>query len=191
MKKNILFLLIFPLIFSACTGIKTTTEFDPDINFSQYKTYTFLPWNKQSDEILTDRDKEYFRDAIRTDLNILGFQESKGEADLAINVFIIVDEKTGTVAYTDFYTSGIGVGYYYGPWGYNSLGGVSPYTTIHGYDYKQGTLVLDLLDVKKKQLAWQGIAHKTLESNPSQAEQNIKMIINKLFKDFPLEKKKK
>lgn len=191
MKKNILLLIILPLFFSACSSLKTTTEFDPDVDFTKYHTYIFLPWNKQSDEILSKRDKKYFRDAIRSNLNLLGYTETDKEADLAINIFIIVDEKTGTATYTDFYTSGTGVGYYYGPWGYNNPGGVSPYTTMHSYDYKQGTLVLDLLDIKKKQLAWQGIAHKTMESNPSNAEQNVNIIINKLFRDFPVERKKK
>jgi len=189
MRKYIL-LLLLPIIISACSSLKTTTEYDPDVDFTQYKTYIFLPWNKQSDEILTDIDKERFRNAIRADLNILGYTESKTEADLAINIFIIVDDKTGTATYTDFYTSGTGVGYYYGPWGYNNPGGVSPYTTMHSYDYKQGTLVLDLLDVKKKQLAWQGIAQKTLDSAPNNSGQNIIEIIDKLFKDFPVPVKK-
>ncbi|MCK5776215.1 MAG: DUF4136 domain-containing protein [Bacteroidales bacterium] len=189
MRKYLL-LLLLPIFMSACSSLKTTTEYDPDVDFTQYKTYLFLPWNKQSDEILTDIDKKRFRDAIRTDLNILGYTESNTVADLAINIFIIIDEKTGTTSYNDFYTSGTGVGYYYGPWGYNNPGGVSPVTTMHSYDYQEGTLILDLLDVKKKQLAWQGIAHRTLDSKPKDADQNIKEIIDKLFRDFPIEVKK-
>jgi len=191
MKKIVLLLLVLPLIFSSCSSTKVVAEYDPAVDFTVYKTYTFLPWNKQSDEILSDFDKKRFHSAIEYEMTKLGYEKVDNNADLAINVFLIIDQKTGTSAYTDYYTSGVGVGYYYGPWGSNYPGGVSAYTTMHSYDYKEGTLVLDILDVKKKQLAWQGIAKKTIDSNPKSVDQGIKMVVAKLFTKFPVEKKKK
>jgi len=191
MKKLILSLLIIPLIFSSCSSSKMMVEYDPSIDFTQYKTFTFLPWNRQSDEILSELDKRRFHEAITYEMTQLGYERNDKDADLSINVFLIIDQKTGTSMYTDYYTSGIGTGYYYGPWGYNNPGGVSAYTTMHSYDYKEGTLVLDILDVKKKQLAWQGIAQQTIDSNPRSVDQGIKMVISKLFSKFPVEKEKK
>ncbi len=121
----------------------------------------------------------------------IGYTLDNNNPDLTINIFLIVDQKTGTSTYADFYTSGIGVGYYYGPWGYNSPGGVSAYTVMHSYDYNEGTLIVDVLDVKKKQIAWQGIAQKTIKSNPKYDGQGIKEVIAKLFMKFPLEKDQK
>jgi len=189
MKKIALLILLIPILFS-CSSTKVTSEFDPAVDFSQYKTFTFLPWNKQSDELLTERDKKRFRDAVTFEMEKVGYQYSDTQADLSVNIFLIIDKKTGTSMYSDYYTSGIGVGYYYGPWGYNTPGGVSAYTTMHSYDYEQGTLILDILDVKKKQLAWQGIAEKTIKSNPKNDGSGIKMVIAKLFEKFPLEPEK-
>jgi len=191
MKKLILLLILVPLLFSSCSSLKVASEFDPAVDFSQYKTYSFLPWNKQSDEILTNRDKESFRNALSFEMENLGYVKVDNDADLAVNIFIIIDQKTGTSTYADFYTSGTGVGYYYGPWGHNNPGGVSAYTVMHSYDYEQGTLILDILDVKKKQIAWQGIARKTIKSNPKGDGESIKVIMAKLFEKFPLEKDKK
>ncbi len=185
--KNLLYSLLALIVLSSCSGMKVTTDYDPAADFSQYKTYNFLPWNKQSGEILSDYDKRRVRAAATYELEKLGYQKVEGESDLAVNILIIIDQKSGTSTYNDYYTSGVGVGYYYGPWGYNYPGGVSAVTTMHSYDYEEGTIILDLLDVKKKQLAWQGIAKKTLSSAKKGDGSVIKEAMAKLFKDFPLQ----
>lgn len=190
MKKYLLLLLALPFILASCNVTKTTVDYDPAVDFTQYKTYAFLPWNKQSGELLTDKDKKRFREATSYELEKLGYKRIEGKADLAVNLLLIIDQKTGTATYNDFYSSGPTVGYYYGPWGYNSPGGVSVVGTMHSYDYEEGTLIVDLLDVKKKQLAWQGIAKKTLKSNNKGDGTAINEVMAKLFAKFPVPVKK-
>ncbi|OYT15295.1 MAG: hypothetical protein B7C24_13800 [Bacteroidetes bacterium 4572_77] len=183
--------LLFALLLSSCSSTKITSDYDPDVDFKTYKTYSFLPWNKQSDKILSDLDKRRFIAAVSYEMDNIGYTSVPAGGDIAINIFLIIDQKTGTSSYNDYYTSGVGVGYYYGPWGYNYPGGVSTYTTMHSYDYKEGTLILDLLDSKKKQLAWQGTAKAIIDSNPKSVNQGIKTVVSKLFAEFPLNKEKK
>lgn len=189
MNKLFPLLIILAFAFSSCNTTKVIVDYDPQADFSQYKTFSYVPWNKQSDEILSERDKNRFRAATTFELEKLGFVKGEGKTDLAINLFLIIDQKTGTSTYNDFYSSGPTVGYYLGPWGYNNPGGVSVAGTMHSYDYEEGTLIVDLLDVKKKQLAWQGIAKKTIKSkNKGNGDgSGIKLVMEKLFKDFPLE----
>ncbi len=189
MNKLFPLLIILALAFTSCNLTKVTVDYDPQVDFKQYKTYSYVQWNKQSDEILSERDKKRFRDATSFELEKLGFVKGEGKTDLVVNLFLIVDQKTGTATYNDFYSSGPTVGYYYGPWGYNNPGGVSVAGTMHSYDYEEGTLIVDLLDVKKKQLAWQGIAKKTIKSHKKGKGdgEGIKLVMQKLFKDFPLE----
>lgn len=169
--------------------MKVTTDYDPEADFSKYTTFNYLPWSKGSNEILNDFDKKRVRSATTKELEKLGYKKVDGKSDLVVNVMIIIDEKTGTSSYNDYYSSGVGVGYYYGPWGSNYPGGVSTYTTMHSYDYEVGTMILDLLDVEKKQLAWQGIAKKTLSSRKKGDGSAINEAISNLFKEFPLEAK--
>lgn len=115
--KNLLYSLLAIIVLSSCSGMKVTTDYDPAADFSQYKTYNFLPWSKQSGEILSDYDKRRVRAAATYELEKLGYKKVEGEGDLAVNILIIIDQKTGTATYNDYYTSGVGVGYYYGPWG--------------------------------------------------------------------------
>lgn len=185
--KNVLYSFLILLFLASCSGIKITTDYDPEADFSKYKTFSFLPWSKGTSEILSSYDKKRVRAAATYELEKLGFQKVDGKSDMVVNVLIIIDEKTGTATYNDYYTSGVGTGYYYGPWGYNYPGGVSAYTTMHSYDYEEGTMIVDLLDVEKKQLAWQGIAKKTLNSRKKGDGSVIKEAMASLFKEFPLQ----
>jgi len=187
--KNLFYLTITIILFSSCSSMKVTTDHDPNVDFSQYKTFNFLPWSKGSDQILSNYDKKRVRAAATYELEKLGYKKTEEKSDLAVNILVIIDQKSGTSAYNDYYKSGMGVGYYYGPWGYNYPGGVSPYTTMHSYNYEVGTMIVDLLDVNKKQLAWQGIAKKTLSSAKKGDGSAVKEAMAKLFKDFPLKKK--
>lgn len=187
--KNFLYAIISIFLFSSCSSMKITSNYDPNADFSNFQTFTFLPWSKQMGEILTSYDKSRVRAAATQELEKLGYKKTDGKADLAVSILIIVDEKTATATYNDYYTSGPAVGYYYGPWGANYAGGVSSYTTMHSYDYKEGTMIVDLLDVKKKKRTWHGIAKKTLNSRKTGDGSVIKKAMANLFKDFPLEKK--
>lgn len=187
--KNLLYSFIALILLSSCSTLKTTVDYDPEANFSEYTTFNFLPWSKGSDDLLSNYDKKRIRSIATQELEKLGYQKVEGNSDLVVNILIIIDEKTGTSSYNDYYTSGVGVGYYYGPWGYNYPGGVSAYTTMHSYDYEEGTMIIDLLDVKKKQLAWQGIAKKTLNSRKKGDGSAVEEAMSVLFKDFPKETK--
>jgi len=189
MKKILFLSFLLPLLFTSCSSMKYMADYDPAVNFKTYQSFSYLPWNKQSDEILSNIDKKRLRAAVTTEMTKRGYTYTEGNSDLNINIFLIVDHKTGTSTYNDYYSSGPSVGYYYGPWGYNNPGGVSTITTMHSYDYKEGTLLLDILDVSKKQLAWQGIVKGMLRSkpDPEKVDQRIKNVISKLFEEFPVE----
>lgn len=187
MKKIIFLFLLIPFLFIQCSTLKIASDVDSGIDFTQFKTYNFLPFNKQSNDILSDKDKAKLREFVGSELEKRGYTKSTGMPDLAVNIFVIINEKTGTSTYNDYYSSGITVDYYSGPWGYNNPGGVSPFTTMHSFDYKEGTLILDIFDVQKKQLAYQGIAKEVL--NAKTDWKKIENIITKLFNKFPKEPK--
>jgi len=70
-------------------------------------------------------------------------------------------------------------GDYYGTW--------TGYPYVETVDYKEGTLSVDLVDAKKKQLVWQGVAEGEVSE---QAQQNpgpaIDTVVAKIFSNFPL-----
>jgi hypothetical protein len=54
-----------------------------------------------------------------------------------------------------------------------------------------GTLIIDLVDAKAKQLVWRGTARDTIDQDatPEERDKNIKNALNKLFENFPPQQK--
>jgi hypothetical protein len=56
-------------------------------------------------------------------------------------------------------------------------------TTI--YRYAEGTLTIDFIDNKKKELVWQGIGEGTITKNTTKKDENIKEFVTKILALYP------
>ena len=50
-----------------------------------------------------------------------------------------------------------------------------------------GTLAIDIVDARKKAIAWRGLGTKEIDTNakPEKREQNIAKAVEKIFKNYP------
>lgn len=71
-----------------------------------------------------------------------------------------------------------------GGWGWLGSGGTGE-ATITPQSYKEGTLVIDMYDVKTKQLIWRGSAEGTLSDKAEKNEKKLENAVAKMFKYFP------
>ena len=184
MKRNLVkisSLALLAFLFS-CSPVKVVTDQDKTVDFSQYKTYSFLGWQNDSDQIMSEFDKKRMHEAFLSEFTARGLEFVKEGGDMAVSLFIVVDQKTSVTAYTDYYGSG-GYGYrrYGGGWGY----GYST-TTYSESDYLQGTLVMDVFDTTSKDQVWQGVATSTVTEDPSKRETSIPKKVAALMKEFPV-----
>ncbi len=76
-------------------------------------------------------------------------------------------------------TSGWGFGWNPYFWGGN--------TSINRYT--EGTLTIDLIDDKKKELVWQGIGKGVLTKCTEKKDENIKGFVSKILEQYPPQKK--
>ncbi|MCO6358680.1 DUF4136 domain-containing protein [Roseivirga pacifica] len=188
--KNLrkLFGLVLLLAFlSAPAYSQIKSDYSKDADFTGIESYMFAGWQDNSDEILNDIDKKRILDAFKAEMDARGLEHKTSGADVVLTLFVVVDSKTSTTAYTDF-NSTMG---YRGRWGwgygYGGVGTVSATTTYSENDYLEGTLVVDMYDADGKDLMWQGIIKKVVKSNPKKREKTIPKNINKLMKKFPIE----
>jgi hypothetical protein len=89
------------------------------------------------------------------------------------------------------FSSGYGGGY--GPYGWGWGGGWGGGTTsTQVRDILVGTLVIDMADAKKGQLAWRGMATKEVQTqaNPEKRDKSINEAVKKVFKNYPPKIKK-
>jgi hypothetical protein len=113
----------------------------------------------------------------------LTYVESGG--DLVVTLFFVVQDKTSVTYDTDHYGGGYYGGYYgYGPgWGW---GPTYSTTTVREYNYKVGTLVVDVYDRKSEQLVWESIGQGTIDDNPRNREKNIPKAVAQIMEPYPV-----
>src|SRR6201984_355123 len=146
------------------------TDFDPQANFSQYKTYswqTIKPANSLWDARI--------KSAVDAQLAAKGWTQVDSGGD----VCIVAIKTSQTERTLQTFYDGMG-----GGWRWRGFGGFGESTTTE-QDYKEGTLVVDLYDAKTKQLIWRGSAEDTLSSKAEKNEKTLDQGIAKMFKHFP------
>ncbi len=177
---------IISLSFVIANAQKVTIDIDEATDFSKYSSYQFLGWQDESDKIMTDFDKKRMRDAFQEELDARNLKGVDSNADMAISLYIVVNQKTSTTAYTNYH-GGTGYGYRRGGRGWGN--GYST-TSYSENDYLEGTLVMDVFDAESKELIWQGVATGTVKEKPEKREKSIPKSVAKLMKKFPIAKTK-
>ncbi|NOY49586.1 MAG: DUF4136 domain-containing protein [Chlorobi bacterium] len=179
--KKFVFPVLLLLLYS-CSTITVTADYDKDVDFSTYKTFSLMSWREDNNKLLTPFDKKRIEEAVKNEMTARNYTYQETGGELAISVFIILEDRTSYNSYTDYYGR---YGYYYGtPWGW----GGPARTTVSRYDYTQGTIIFNVFDAKEKKLVWQGTAIGEVDSKPANNEKNIKQVVNKVFIKYPINK---
>ncbi len=173
------------MAFSSCDSTKYAFDYDKEADFESFKTYKFLPWAPDNSKRVNDLDKDRLYDAIRSELEIRAIQEVAKDPEMFVNIHVILQEKTGVTAYSDYYSP---YGYSYG-FGYGYGYGTTRYSE---YSYTDGTIVIDVFDAKQKKLVWQVSAAGEVSENQKsyQKEAEIRNLMRKLFSFYPVKPRK-
>jgi len=183
MKSNKTIIIIATLFVAiSLKAQKVTIDLDKSADFSNYKTINFLGWQKDSDQLLNDFDKKRLRDAFANEFQGRGFSRVENNADIEITLYLVLEQKTSTTGYTNYY-GGHYSGYRRGSWGWGNGYASTSYSQS---DYIKGTLVMDVFDAKTKKLIWQSVASGTVKEDPKKREKAIPKTVNKMMKKFPI-----
>lgn len=175
MKTRIIIPALVILLVSACSPtVKVTSDYDKQVDFSTYKTYTFAP--ESMNLPINELNQKRILSSIETELAAKNLSKTES-GDLLVDVRITAKERQESTAYT----SG---GYGYG--GYRWGGGMST-TSISTQTYVDGTLIITLVDAAKKEMVWQGVGVKTIDTDatPEQREKNITTAVAAILKNYP------
>jgi hypothetical protein len=161
------------------SGPEIRVDMDPKTDLRVYRTFAFFePVAVESGQYATLISTR-LKQATRAQLERIGFRYLESEPDLRVNFFLKVVNKQ------EIRSSGSsGAGYY----GYRSgyYGTWSGYPYVETIDYREGTLSIDLVDTKKKQLVWQGIAEGEVQDetlkDPGPA---VDKVVALIFSNFP------
>ncbi|MHA7099066.1 DUF4136 domain-containing protein [Roseivirga pacifica] len=158
------------------------SDYSKEADFSKIKTYSFAGWQKESGDVINEIDQKRIQNAIAAELEKRGLEYKEDNADAVVTLFAVVDTKTSRSSYTNF-NGGYG---YRGRWGWGAMP-LTATTQYTEYDYRVGTLVIDMYDNDEKELIWQGVISSTVKENPKNREKRIQRRVAKLFKQIPIE----
>jgi hypothetical protein len=181
MVKSISTLIItFQIIYMVMSGcgpsIKIGYDYDTEKDFASYETYDYLttPDNTQMKELVLKRIKQ----ALDRELSARGLKYSEDQPDLLIAMHSNVQSNLAVT----------GWGYSYGPytvywssWGYHGAYG------LQTREYNKGTLIVDFVDAKSREMVWRGIAQSALPEIPrsEQIEKIVNEAVSGIMKNYP------
>ncbi|MFT5704751.1 MAG: hypothetical protein ACI8SK_000704 [Shewanella sp.] len=191
MKKVQLILAVFSLsALSACSSMKSSSDYDPAANFSDIKTFAWVQQKSQDDSYHLDGLMDQrVRAAVDNQLALKGLKLTNPEtADVLVNYLTKVNKKINV----DTFNTNYGYnpyGYGYNPYGYGYGWGMSPamntQTTVR--EYEVGTLILDMVDRASGRLIWRGTVSDTIknEDNPAERVGVVNKAVSSMLMDYP------
>jgi hypothetical protein len=199
MKKYVHLMLAIMFLFalSACSSYNYYTAAANKTDLTQYRTFAWAAQkpnpNKQwrpLDEIGNGKIQE----AVKEALIQKGLTLQQQNPDLLVRYATVTGRGTKTEYYSPYYGyggfGGWGFGYGYGfyrPWGFGwgwpgYYGGWGYAQRVH---YKEGTIIIDLIDTKTNSIVWRGYGVGELH-NPKQTMKNIPKVVDGILKQLEL-----
>jgi len=173
------------VVTAACSsGLAVRSDQDPGADFGRYRTWNFFDPMGIEGGYNSPIFGELFREAISREMSERGYRLAD-DPDLLINVTIRSDDKVKMTSYTTPYMSGA---YYGRPGGayYGSAVGVGVGVGSRAQKTTEASVFIDLVDRRKRQIAWQGVA--VAEVNDKVAQQLRDAIftsVNRVYDLYP------
>ncbi|WP_395042788.1 DUF4136 domain-containing protein [Flavobacterium sp.] len=171
--KNLSFILLL-FVLASCSSVSVNSDYDKKVDFTSYKTYAYLK-NAIDKVEISDLDKKRILRSIDEAMTTKNFTKSE-TPDVLISIFTKENERVDV-----YNNSGFGFGW-------------SPFWGMGiGYNHvnttPEGTLIIDILDAKTKELVWQGEGSGYLTKNTDKKDARIKEFVDKILAQYPPVKK--
>lgn len=165
------------LLVACASGVRVASDYDPRTGFD-YRTFAWHEPSRQlaPDAYVSELVIERIRQAVTDQLQLKGMQTAAAEtAELHVRTHLVVEEKF------DVQTWDTGYGYHHYPWGLR--GNTETVVTR----YRQGTLIIDLVDAQSKRLVWRGTAESRIRNykTPQEREQRVREVVAAVLAQYP------
>ena len=171
MKK----LLACLMLLTGCMGTRYNHMQDPRFDFEDVETFACA---ECLEEVVTkmprydnEENRNLVRNAIIDNMTNLGYTYSEDDPDILVEFVISIESKVDTVVQrtTDYrYWNGL--------------------ETVP-YNYKKGTIFVNVIHSEKNTVVWQGSAQQVLDEDPRNVEKKISKFVAGIFEEFPFKSK--
>lgn len=167
------------LVTTGCApSLKVSSDYDKTADFSGYHTFSIYPQTKT--DAVSQLNQGRIVNAVKAEMTKKGFQESTSNPSVFVNITAILKNRQSVSATTDYY----GYGGYYRPYMWGGTG-VTGYTSYNVQNYKDGSLIVDVIDANTKKLVWQGVGNSEIDKPVKDPDTAIPAAIDKIMASFP------
>jgi hypothetical protein len=177
-RKLSLFLMLQIFVLACAPRVRTSSDYDRSANFSSYRTFSLN--NQTTIGIANPLNAERIVNSIRMEMTKKGFIESDNKADIIIHAVTVIKNQHKV----HISSSSYGHGSLYRPYGFWGVSGTG-HATVRKDDYKEGTLVIDVVDSKTEKLIWTGTANAEINKKPKNPDEAIHAVVAKVMAAFP------
>lgn len=178
-----LILMLLALLLAGCvTSPEYSFDTDPKADFTAYRSFGFYSPLAAEDKGYSTPSTQAMRAAARREMEARGYVYDESAPDLLVNINAFITERTDVIDYPY-----MGYGYYgYRGYGYYGYPGTFWGGDTYVRNYKEGTLNIDLVDARGKNLVWEGIAVGRLSNMKSvDRTARINTTIAEIFAYYP------
>jgi hypothetical protein len=168
MKKTLGILMLAALV-GCSEQITVRTDYDRSVKIATYNSFAWL--DKEGIEernnplYYNELNDRRIREAAVAQLISKGYTQDPAAPRLKVHYHIVIEDKTQVRSDT------------YSPYWIKSERDV--------YTYREGTLIIDLMDGQNEMLLWRGWAISALSSTDQMSDELIRSAIGKIFEKLP------
>ena len=157
---------------TACSSsrLSSSAVYDRNVNFSKYRTFSYLDVQRLHDELVGRRVHQALTDALMA----RGLQENNISPDLWFAPHVRLTREAEIHTFDP-------------RWGYGWRWRRPGRRAATVEQIPVGTLILDLVDATRMELVWRGIATDTFgpDASPAEKEEALSRAIAKMLEGFP------
>lgn len=205
--KRVIYLSLIALgvmLTSACSTYNYYKAGASTLNVSRYKSFAWMADPKEGEIRPLRNGKIYagnvyynnpqaveaIKSATILSLQSKGLRQQNDDPDLLVHFSSTVGRGTRLDYYSAYPYWGWGGGWYrpYWGWGFGyGWGGYGGWGATYAVpeNYKQGTIVIDLIDSKTRKIVWRGFGVGELHHNPQKTINELPKVIDGIFKQLP------
>jgi len=157
------------VLLAACSSVSINYDYDMAYDFSKLRTYRWadVPSKADANPLIVQRVGA----AVEAQLKAKGYLMAEGTPSFLVASYV--------GKHTKIQVNDWGYGYGRGRW-YGGGG-------LDVYEYEEGSLIVDIVDAKTRQLVWRGTATSIVDpsATPEEKTKKINEAVAKMFQDFP------
>ncbi len=170
------------LVVCACGGIQVNTDYNPETDFSRYRTFAWAEGSGGGSDprVTGDLMDQRFRRAIESELVSRGVEKvTSGQPDVFVGYQITLDDRVDYQTVNTYYGRG---------WGYDGVYSGVGATRTTAREYTVGTLVIDVYDARLRELVWRGAGEGKVRQarNPEESQEQINQAVTQIMEEFPV-----